>query len=287
MGHLRPIVLVSLLILAGPARLFGRQDAQQPPPTTPEVVVTASEYKQDAPVGPYNQPVWTTRRRFPATRVYLQTLPGEAAFEQWLEVRVPKDKDDDRVTRLREEFEFGLGSRTQLDLYVNTQHVRAGDESTFDFRGWSAEIRYALGDWDEIPANPTLYFEYHFNNEENDSIEPKLLLGGNVGPGVMWGVNLIYERTLGGETNRTEEISMTGSLGWAVIDSKLSIGPTVAATYESEDVDGEGNLTREILIGPSLQWIPVPRAHLDLEPLFGVTGESLRMKMFIVFGWQF
>src|SRR5262249_27982264 len=163
-----PALLASTVLLVVPHALVAqeRQEQEQPPPTTPEVLVTATQYKEDAPVGPYQQPMWTTRRRFPSTRVYVQMLPGEAEFEQWLEVRVPKGEDENRVTRLREEFAFGLGGRTQLDLYVNTQHVSQGPESTFDFRGWSAELRYALADWNEIPANPTLYFEYHFNNEE-------------------------------------------------------------------------------------------------------------------------
>lgn len=31
---------------------------------------------EEQPVGPYNQPEWTTHRRFPSTRVYLQTKPA-------------------------------------------------------------------------------------------------------------------------------------------------------------------------------------------------------------------
>lgn len=39
--------------------------------------------------------------------------------------------------------------------------------------------------------------------------------------------------------------------------------------------------------GPSLQFRPVPKAHIDLEPLWGLAGKSKRAKVFTVFGWDF
>ncbi len=47
-----------------------------------EVVITAQRQNEERLVGPYGQPQWTTLRRFPSTRVYVQTLPGRAEFEQ-------------------------------------------------------------------------------------------------------------------------------------------------------------------------------------------------------------
>ena len=40
----------------------------------------------------------------------------------------------------------------------------------------------------------------------------------------------------------------------------------------------------EFLIGPSIQWRPGPRTHLDLLPLFGTTKDSPCVEAFIVFG---
>ena len=86
-----------------------------------EVVVTGARM-EETPVGPYNQPEWTTHRRFPSTRVFVQTLPGEADFEQWLEIRIPAKSSENTEVRLRQEFAFGLGERMQLDIYSNTEH---------------------------------------------------------------------------------------------------------------------------------------------------------------------
>jgi len=262
---------------------------QEPRPhALPEVVVTAPQLNEEKRVGPYGQPAWTLRRRFPSTRVYLQLPPGEMEFEQWAEVRVPKDSDDDTVTRFREEFAFGLGHRTQLDLYLNTEHVRDGVDSTLDFRSLSAEIRYAFANWDEIFGNPTAYFEYHISNDDADKIEPKMLFGGEIAPGWHWGSNWIYERTLQPSERRTEEVKATASLSRTIVDEVFSVGATGAVAYESEHVSGSaGEHSTEVLLGPSLQWVPHPRAHLDLELLFGLTGESKAAKIFVVFGWRF
>jgi hypothetical protein len=258
-----------------------------------EVVIKSTVYSEEDRVGPYKQPEWTQHRRFPSTRVYIQQPPGEVEFEQWLEIRIPKKGSKNNETRLRQEFEFGLGGRFQLDLYAlqvykqrrNTQGV---EENTFDWRGWSAELRYALADYDEIFGNPTLYFEYILLNEGGDTIEPKLLLGGEIAPGWHWGTNLVYERELQGTKDRAEEFKVTVGLSRTLIDKYLSLGIAAEAAYVVEREDStRASREREVHVGPSLQFRPVPRAHLDIEPLWGVTGESKRLKMFLVFGWDF
>ena len=90
------------------------------------VDVTPGEYYEEMPVGEYEQPQWTTFRRFPSTRIYLQTPPGGVQFEQWFEFRKKKDNGGDDETRVRQELEFGLGHRLQLDLYMREEHVRDG-----------------------------------------------------------------------------------------------------------------------------------------------------------------
>jgi hypothetical protein len=257
------------------------------------VVVKGTVYSEEDRVGPYKQPEWTQHRRWPTTRVYVQQPPGEVEFEQWLEIRVPKKGGKNNETRLRQEFEFGLGGRFQLDLYMlevykQRQNTAGVEENFFEWRGWSAELRWAVADYDEIFGNPTLYFEYILLNEGGDTIEPKLLLGGEVAPGWHWGVNFVYERELQGERDRTEEFKITIGFSHTLIDKYLSIGIAGETAYEVEHEDStRGERSREVHIGPSLQFRPVPKAHIDIEPLWGVTGESKRLKMFIVFGWDF
>lgn len=242
------------------------------------VEVRAGEYKEEAPVGEYDQPQWTTFRRFPLTRVYLQTPPGGAQFEQWFEFRTDKHGGSTDETRLRQELEFGLGHGLQLDMYLRESH--------FDLTGYSAEIRWAPWNWDEVWGNPTLYFEYIFKDQDHDGIEPKLLLGGELAPGWHWGANFIYERTLAGYDQRTEEESVTYSISHTIVDGVFSAGATAAFNYESGPDSPLRERTHELYLGPSFQLIPTPRASIDLEPVWGLTGESHRYKIFLVFSWH-
>ncbi len=305
-----PFLLLSVLIAGGsaPAQdgakpVFPKdksaEEAKNPPPPptaapepqpaeAPEVEVTAKRLKEEDPVGPYHQPEWTTHRRFPGTRVYIQTPPGASEFEQWIEVRMKKDRQEPTETRLRQEFAFGIGERVQLDLYMNEEHVTDNQDSEFKWRGWSAEGRWALADWGKIFGNPTLYFEYLFFDGAPDKIEPKLLFGGEIAPRWHWGANLIYERELAGQHDRDEELAATAAASYAIIDRKVSLGAELTFSYEAEKESGvDTERTREVLLGPSLQWRPLERVHIDVAPLWGLTGESKRMKMFIVFGWDF
>lgn len=252
-----------------------------------KVDVTPGEHYEELPVGEYDQPLWTTFRRFPSTRVYLQTPPGGVQFEQWFEFRKKKDHDGEDETRVRQELEFGLGHRMQLDMYLREEHVRDGVNSTYDLVGYSAELRYALADWDEIWGNPTIYFEWIFNDGDADKIEPKLLFGGEVCPGWHWGANLIHERTLtASQEQRTEEYAATASISRIIIDSIFSVGATTTFSYEVEPGQPRER-TEEWMLGPSFQFIPHERAAINIEPLWGLTAESKRMKIFVVFSWHF
>jgi hypothetical protein len=255
-----------------------------------QVDVKAGDLREERPVGEYDQPQWTTFRRFPSTRVYLQTPPGGVQFEQWVQFRNSKDAGVPSEERLSQELEFGLGHRMQLDLYMNELHVRDGANSTFDWSGYAAEIRYALADWDKIWGNPTLYLEYTFNDQNHDgpdAIEPKLLFGGEISPGLHWGANLIHERSLAGENDRVEESSFTASISKTIEDEVFSVGASGEITYESSPGTTTNNHDFSVLVGPSFQFLPNKRASLNLEPLFGMTGDSLRSKVYLIFTWHF
>jgi hypothetical protein len=262
------------------------------------VHVKGEVYSEEDLVGDYKQPEWTQHRRWPTTRVYVQQPPGAVEYEQWFEIRVPKDGGKENEVRLREELEFGLGSRLQLDIYLQQiyKQDRHEVENSVDWRSLSFEIRYALADWDEIFGNPTIYFEYIMSNGDYDKIEPKLLFGGQIAPGWHWGTNFVFEYELGEFDERTEEYKITLGISKTLIDKYLSLGIAAEAAYEAEYSDGiahesssggGGGRSRELHVGPSLQFRPIPKAHIDIEPLWGCTGESKRLKMFIVFGWDF
>jgi hypothetical protein len=281
---------------------------------TKEVVISAEKPSDDQPVGPYRRPFWTTKRPSPTTRIYIQVDPGEVEFEQWLDIRPRQygghDQPKTSAVRLSEEFEFGLGSRFQLDLYANTIFERQGQFSTLEIRSWAAELRYALADWGVIPTNPTLYLEYIlWNNQagaEADgapaSIEGKLLLGDDLGDYWHWGSNLFLEHTLNGSVLET---GITLSVFRTLIDGVLSGGLATQYVYESDANPGNVHVrTHGLYIGPNLQFRFAPReveeeangvktkkmrprAHLSIEPMIGVTHQADAARVLIVFGWDF
>lgn len=256
------------------------------------VTVVADALKEEYLVGPYQQPEWTQHRRFPSTRVYLQQPPGGVEFEQWFEIRVPKKGGKNNVARISEEFEFGLAHHLQLDIYSRSEYTRhrgsqTASSNTLSWRGWSAELRWAVADWDEVWGNPTFYFEYTLFNGGAEVIEPKLLLGGELASGWHWGMNFVHERSLAGKPDRAEEYKVTGGISHSLIDTEVSVGLAGETAYVVEREMGVATRERELHVGPSIQFRPVPKAHFDIEALWGLTGQSKRAKIFVVFGWDF
>ena len=271
------------LVLAGVA--FSQETTTSIPNRLPPIVVTGSQPVENRPgwlkeeqyVGPYAQPEWTTARRFPGTRVYLQQQPWGMAVEQW--VRFQHFRDGTSVARMQEEFEIGLPHRFQLDFYeswtVNQDWWAQQSE-------WSAEIRYALADWGQIPLNPTLYLEYSQHDHEANALEGKLLLGTDFSPRWHWGLNLICEQQLG-QPNNTE-IAVSQGLSYSVIDGKLGAGVEMKYSHQKAS---DSPVVNEFLIGPSVQWRITDRMHLDLTPMFGCTQDSPVVEAYLVFGFSF
>jgi hypothetical protein len=267
-----------------PTREQERDDRSRDVFQVKTVEVQPGQYREEAPVGEYDQPLWTTFRRFPSTRVYLQTPPGGVQFEQWFEFRNSKSDGDRDETRLRQELEFGLGHRLQLDLYMREQHIRDQENSTFDWQGYSAELRYALADWDEIWGNPTLYLEVASHDEAPDSLEYKLLFGGQISPGWHWGSNLVYEHETGGEL--TNEYEITAGVSRIVKDESLALGGELKAGLVDTH-DDRGDFEEELLVGPSLQYRPTRNISMDFAPLVGIGSDSPEFQGFFVLGYSF
>ena len=249
----------------------------------PEVVVAkpAEPASENSPVGEYQQPEWTTHRRFPTTRVYLQQPPWEMGVEQWVRT---KAYDEGRAQhRVQEEFEIGLPNRFQLDLYVNSE---INGNGTWYYDNFATEIRYALADWGKIPMNPTVYGEYKIKDSGRgpDVGEVKLLLGGQWPGEWDWAFNTAFEWDLGGE--QTKEYAQSFGVSHAIIDRTLSAG--IEGRFTSESVDGErGNPENALNIGPSLQWRPTADTHIDIVPLFGLTDDAPDLLSYVVIGYDF
>ena len=251
--------------------------AQDAPATTgPRVIVHSDPIPGvDTLIGENRQPEWTAHRRFPTTRVYVLP-PWQVEFEQWWKGKFPREGKSEHL--FQSEIEIGLPYRFQLDLYENVENASDGGTR---HAGNQVEARWALAEWGRIPLNPALYVEWKFNDSAPDAYEVKLLLGEQLAPRWQWGCNLFFEQETGGA--RATEWGFSQAVGYSPRDSKFSVGLEIKFERTSER-RSRGNPETEFLIGPSIQWRPGPRTHLDLVPLFGVTKDSPRVEAFLVFG---
>ena len=241
-----------------------------------EVLVEATKLPLQTKVGEYEQPLWSTMRMFPSTRVYVMNPPGTAMYEKWFDIR--DRRDGPAQIRMRDEFTVGLGNRLQLDLYSHTVYDGEGDMRDFDWRGFSFEFRYALADWGKLPGNPTLYWETKML-DGGWGIEPKLLLGGQAGDNSIWGLNFIYE----GNVKPTRELqhreyAATGSYA-LIINDDLTIGGSFM--YRNNDFN-----TVEYYVGPLLQYRVSNRAYITVEALPGLNPDSKSSRNTIIIAWR-
>ncbi|MCX7007823.1 MAG: hypothetical protein NTY53_11355 [Kiritimatiellaeota bacterium] len=241
--------------------------------TLPEIEVRGLALKEAQAIGPYEQPEWTTERRFPTTRVYLQQTPWSQGVEAWWRGKWFKDGTSEH--RYEAEYELGLPGRMQLDVYqawkTDKEHITKPEYT-------SAELRYALADWGKLLFNPTLYGEAKVVPDGPNVLEGKLLQR------IHWGVNFVWEEETGGE--RTRELAFSHAASYTVLDQCLSVGYEL--NYAQESVAGaRAEPEKTLVIGPSVQWRLTRNTHLDLVPMFGVTTDSPRIQSFIVFGYDF
>jgi len=226
-------------------------------------------------IGSYGQPRWTADRRFPNTRVYV--IPeGKVEFEYW----VRPTFGDEVTTRTLYEIEFGLPYRLQLDIYLRSDQEGKGDYE------WAQqlELRYALADWGVIPGNPTIYLEYIRHENEADAFEPKLLLGGEIAPRWHWGVNLAMELALG--DTREREFEINGGISYTVVDPSFSVGLEGKADFTDEQ-GSRGSFDDTYLIGPDVQWKPLPAVTINLVGLVGVGQGSPDGQVTLNIGYEF
>ena len=145
-------------------------------------------------------------------------------------------------------------------------------------------MRYAFADWGRIPLNPTVYLEWKFNHDAPDAGEIKLLLTEEIAPRWHWGMNFFYEQEMGGGSET--EMGVSQALSYSLIDEKLGVGVEMQCNHVTEQ-GARSDPALEFLAGPSLQWRPTPRIHLDLVPLMGVTHDAPRVWAWVVFGIDF
>jgi hypothetical protein len=246
---------------------------------------TPGTLREEERIGSYAQPRWTAHRRFPTTRIYVRP-EGEFAFEWWLEQKLNLEDPDQARYRSQYEFEFGLGYRLQIDLYLQTE--QQGHHGPWELKAEKLELRWALADWGEIPLNPTLYVEYIRQHDAPPKIELKALLGEELASRVHFGLNLVFEHELGDE--QENEYAITTGLSYSLVDELFSLGAEVR--FATVDVSGDRLSfdAWELLAGPSLAWSPVAPMHVLFVALFGseIEGDEATtlFQPTMILGWE-
>ncbi len=262
----------AILVFFAAASVTAQEAAPRP---SESIVVSKPPRSDDNLIGENLQPEWTSYRRFPTTRVYVLP-PFQVEFEQWWKGKFPRHGKPEHL--FQSELEVGLPHRLQLDFYENVEHTASG---ATQHAGNQIEARWAFAPWGHIPLNPTLYGEWKFNGRDADAYEMRLLLGEQLAPRWHWGFNLFFEQQTGGA--RSTEWGFSQAVSFSASDSKFSVGLEMNFEHTTER-GSRGDPSLEFLLGPSVQWRPTSRTHLDLVPLFGVTRDSPRVEVFIVFG---
>jgi hypothetical protein len=208
---------------------------------------------------------------------------------------------------LTQEVEIGLPHRFGIAFENTTEFYRSNTQD----RSFSIEGRYALADWNKIFLNPTIFVEYKvgigtiFHDEGPpepmpkgeaqeflaeheplpDSVEARLLLAQDFGK-FEWALNGFFEQETGGDRGR--EYGFAQSMMVPVTaDERLKVGVEMQfTTFNDRGIrDNDEPNSYRFIIGPTVAWKPSKNTRLDLSPLFGVTDDSPRASVFLVFSY--
>ncbi|HSP46410.1 MAG TPA: hypothetical protein VLO30_10485 [Chthoniobacterales bacterium] len=212
---------------------------------------------------------------------------------------------------LTQEIEIGLPHRFGIAFENSIENHRG----TTQERTFSIEGRYALADWNKIPLNPTIFVEYKFGVgdilhdegppemvpkgegraflEEHmplpDAVEVRLLLAQDFGNNLEWALNGFFEQEVGGDRGR--EIGFAQSVMFPIFlpKERLKIGAEMQFTAFTDAGirKEEQDPSYRCVIGPTVAWKPSRNTRLDVSPLFGVTDDSPRASVFVVFSMLF
>lgn len=212
---------------------------------------------------------------------------------------------------LTQEVEIGLPYRFGIAMENSIESFRGHTQE----RTFSIEGRYALADWNKIPLNPTIFVEYKFGigdilHDEGppeplpkgeaeeflaeheplpDGFEVRLLLAQDFDNHVEWAANGFFEQEVSGDRGREAGFAQSIMFPILLPRERLKIGAEMLFTAFS-DVGIRQNsepLSYRLVVGPTIAWKPSKNTRLDISPLFGVTDDSPRASVFVVFSMVF
>ena len=295
-ARLAPIFLVCVLLTFVAVKPNLRAQESAPP-----VVVTGEEVPSA-----YGAPPAFSRSRFSnLTNAYV--LPPWAVYTGLIYQgdALHFNRPDHMFTQ---EVELGLPYRFGVAVENSIEVFRENSQE----RSFSIEARYALADWNKIPLNPTLFAEWKFGlgdilhdegppaplekgeaqdfiNERNplpDAFELRLLLAQDFGEKVEWALNAFFEQEVTGDRGREYGFAQSVTIPILLPEERLKAGFEMQLTLFTDKGIRDMPSSRFVL-GPTIAWKPTRNTRIDVSPLFGLTSDSPRASVFVVFSMLF
>jgi hypothetical protein len=235
----------------------------------------------DQAIGKYSQPRWTAERLFPGTRSYV-IAEKDLQSEFWVTGKTLNNGGGTEYI-FQQEIEYGIFTHLQLDFYIN-EILPAGSGTTFQLEGAQFELRWAWADWGKVFLNPTLYLEYHPRYRNPDKTEVRLLLTETLAPKWHFASNLAVETELSGAL--AHEYAITTGVSRSIYQNVISIGVEAKGEW-SDTLATRGRLVGEYCVGPSIQWKPFGRFHVDYSGLIGLNSDANLMENIFILGYDF
>lgn len=118
-----------------------------------------------------------------------------------------------------------------------------------------------------------------------DAVEGRLLLAQDFGEHVEWALNAFFEQETGGDRGREWGFAQSVAVP-LTRNETFKVGAEMLYTNFS-DKGIRDDAENRFVIGPTVAWKPTRWSRLDVSPLFGVTDESPRAQVFVVFSMLF
>ncbi|MBI3726386.1 hypothetical protein HY251_20870 [bacterium] len=242
-------------------------------------------------------PEWTQDRGWPATRFW-RLDHGAFEVEVWYQAKVHRPRAGGKGSNGTEHFwqgeiEVGILPGIQLDVYENL--IKEPGEPV-NQEGNQIELRIAPWNYGAVPANPTLYLEWHPVHKGDDRWEVRLLVGGSPFERFFLAANSITEMETGGD--RMLEWGFTGAASYEVVPGALRIGAETRITWEfSQQHDDSPTDGFDAEIGPNVFFRPLALVKeewghwlkISCTALFGLNGDrsSEFLRAILVVGCEF
>ena len=207
-----------------------------------------------------------------------------------------------------QEVEVGLPCRFGVAVENSIETFRGNSQE----RSFSIEARYALADWNKIPLNPTLFAEWKFGlgdilhdegppaplakgeaqdfiDERNplpDAFELRLLLSQDFSEEVEWALNAFFEQEVTGDRGREYGFAQSVTIPILLPEERLKAGLEMQLTLFTDKGIRDMPSSR-FVVGPTIAWKPTRNTRIDVSPLFGLTSDSPRASVFVVFSMLF